>query len=292
MLSPPAARRRRQADEGRQQIEFNDKLAMVDSQVEAASRQHSWLSLAILSILGLLLIAAFAALGTWQLKRLSWKLDLIARIEERVQAAPVPVPPRSDWPNVTAARDEYRHVTLQGRFLHEKETLVYAATERGAGYWVVTPLAAADGTTVLVNRGFVPTERREASTRREGQIEGEAKVTGLVRMDEPNGSLLQSNKAGENRWYSRDVGAIAAARGLSEVAPYFVDADAVPNRGGLPVGGLTRVVFPNNHLVYAVTWYGLAAMTAGMLVILWRTARRSAPARRNGRAGQDINSRS
>ncbi|MDW9633129.1 SURF1 family protein [Sinorhizobium meliloti] len=262
------------------------------SDTELTSSPHSRLSLAILSILGLLLIAAFAALGTWQLKRLSWKLDLIARVEERVHAAPMPVPPRNDWPNVNAARDEYRHVALQGRFLNDKETLVYAATERGAGYWVVTPLAAADGTTVLVNRGFVPTERREASTRREGQIEGEAKVTGLMRMDEPDGSLLQSNRPGENRWYSRDVGAIAAARGLSEVAPYFVDADASPNRGGLPVGGLTRVVFPTNHLAYAVTWYGLAAMTVGMLVILWRSARRSVPARRNGRAGEDINSRS
>ncbi|CAC49719.1 putative SUR1-like protein, similar to Bradyrhizobium japonicum shb1 gene (plasmid) [Sinorhizobium meliloti 1021] len=164
------------------------------SDTELTSSPHSQLSLAILSILGLLLIAAFAALGTWQLKRLSWKLDLIARVEERVHAAPMPVPPRNDWPNVNAARDEYRHVALQGRFLNDKETLVYAATERGAGYWVVTPLAAADGTTVLVNRGFVPTERREASTRREGQIEGEAKVTGLMRMDEPDGSLLQSNR--------------------------------------------------------------------------------------------------
>ncbi len=265
---------------------------MVDSQVESAPRPHSRVSLAILSILGLLLIAGLLALGTWQVKRLFWKLDLIARVEERVHAAPVPVPSRSAWPNVNAARDEYRHVTLKGHFLHEKETLVYAATERGAGYWVVTPLAAADGTTVLLNRGFVPMERRDAWTRREGQIEGEAKVTGLMRMAEPNGSLLQSNRPGENRWYSRDVAAIAAARSLSEVAPYFVDADASPNRGGLPVGGLTRVVFPNNHLVYAVTWYGLAAMTVGMLVILWRSAKRSAPARRNGRAGEGINSRS
>ncbi|WP_027998515.1 SURF1 family protein [Sinorhizobium arboris] len=262
---------------------------MIESQVESAPRQPSRLSLAILSILGLLLISAFAALGTWQVKRLSWKLDLIARVEERVHAAPVPVPPRNDWPNVNAAQDEYRHVTLQGRFLHEKETLIYAATERGPGYWVMTPLAAADGTTVLVNRGFVPTERREASTRREGQIEGTTIVTGLMRMDEPNGSLLQSNRPRENRWYSRDVSAIAAVRGLSEVAPYFVDADAGLNPGGLPVGGLTRVVFPNNHLFYALTWYGLAAMTAGMLVILWRSVRKSDPARRNGRAGADIN---
>jgi surfeit locus 1 family protein len=91
-------------------------------------------------------------------------------------------------------------------------------------------------------------------------------------MDEPEGSLLRSNKPQEERWYSRDVGAIAAARGLPDVAPYFVDADATPNPGGLPVGGLTRVVFSNNHLVYAITWYCLAAMSAAMLILFWRSA--------------------
>ncbi|PLU35373.1 SURF1 family protein [Sinorhizobium medicae] len=246
---------------------------MTDLQNETAFRPRS--RLAVVSILGLLLIAGLLALGTWQVKRLFWKLDLIARVEQRIGAPPVPAPPRSDWPNVSPARDEYRHVALHGRFLNDEETLVYAATELGAGYWVMTPLALHDGTIVLVNRGFVPMERRDPKARQQGRIEDDVKVTGLMRMNEPKGSLLQSNRPREDRWYSRDVGAIAAARGLSPVAPYFVDADASSIPGTLPVGGLTRVVFPNNHLVYALTWYCLAAMTAGMLVIFWRSARKS-----------------
>ncbi len=186
---------------------------MTDLQNETAFRPRS--RLAVVSILGLLLIAGLLALGTWQVKRLFWKLDLIARVEQRIGAPPVPAPPRSDWPNVSPARDEYRHVALHGRFLNDEETLVYAATELGAGYWVMTPLALHDGTIVLVNRGFVPMERRDPKARQQGRIEDEVKVTGLMRMDEPKGSLLQSNRPREDRWYSRDVGAIAAARGLS-----------------------------------------------------------------------------
>ncbi|CCE99796.1 conserved hypothetical protein (plasmid) [Sinorhizobium fredii HH103] len=244
------------------------------SNPESAPPPRSRLSLAILSVIGLLLVAGLLALGTWQVKRLSWKLDLIARVEERIHAAPVPPLSHSDWANVGAARDEYRRVRVRGRFLNDKETLVYAATELGAGYWVMTPLALNDGTTVLVNRGFVPAEKRAPATRSPGRITGDTTVTGLMRMDEPEASLLRSNKPREERWYSRDVGAIAAARGLSGVAPYFIDADATPNPGGLPAGGLTRVAFSNNHLVYAVTWYCLAAMTAAMLVFLWRSAAR------------------
>ncbi|MEY9784331.1 SURF1 family protein [Sinorhizobium fredii] len=244
------------------------------SNPESAPPPRSRLSLAILSVIGLLLVAGLLALGTWQVKRLSWKLDLIARVEERIHAAPVPPPSRSDWANVGAARDEYRRVRVRGRFLNDKETLVYAATELGAGYWVMTPLALNDGTTVLVNRGFVPAEKRAPATRSPGRVTGDTTVTGLMRMDEPEGSLLRSNKPEEERWYSRDVGAIAAARGLSGVAPYFIDADATPNPGGLPAGGLTRLAFSNNHLVYAVTWYCLAVMSAAMLVFLWRSAAR------------------
>ncbi|WP_240545077.1 SURF1 family protein [Sinorhizobium fredii] len=243
------------------------------SNPESAPPPRSRLSLAILTVIGLLLVAGLLALGTWQVKRLSWKLDLVARVEERVHAAPVLPPSRSGWADISAARDEYRRVRARGRFLNE-ETLVYAATELGAGYWVMTPLALDDGTTVLVNRGFVPADKREASTRPQGRVEGDTEVTGLMRMDEPEDSLLRSNKPQEERWYSRDVGAIAMARGLSDVAPYFIDADATPNPGGLPVGGLTRVVFSNNHLVYAVTWYCLAAMSAAMLVFFWRSAGR------------------
>ncbi|MFC7554551.1 SURF1 family cytochrome oxidase biogenesis protein [Pseudoroseomonas wenyumeiae] len=89
---------------------------------------------------------------------------------------------------------------------------------------------------------------------------------------------MRSNDPAADRWHSRDVEAIAAARGLRDVAPFFLDADATPNPGGLPVGGLTVVSFPNSHLVYALTWYALALMLAGASAYLareeWRARRR------------------
>ena len=151
----------------------------------------------------------------------------------------------------------------RGRFLDDRETLVQAVTDFGGGYWVLVPFRTDAGFTVLVNRGFVPANLRDPASRRAGEIHGETAVTGLLRMTEPNGAFLRSNDAATDRWYSRDVAAIAAARDLGPVAPYFIDADATPNPGGNPIGGLTVIAFPNNHLVYAITWYGLAALLAG-----------------------------
>lgn len=212
-------------------------------------------------------MAGLVSLGTWQLQRRSWKLDLIERVETRVHAAPVPAPGRRSWPDVTAS-DEYRRVRLDGVFLNAQETLVQAVTVHGPGFWVLTPLRATDDGTVLINRGFVPSERSDPDARREGQIIGPTSVVGLLRLTEPGGGFLRANDPANGRWYSRDVAAIAAAQGLTNVAPYFIDADATPNAGGLPIGGLTVIQFRNNHLVYALTWYALALMLAGFC--MWR----------------------
>ena len=210
----------------------------------------------------LMLVAIFVALGTWQVERLFWKLDLIARVEARIHRDAVPAPPPPEWAGIAAEKDEYRHVTVTGIFDHGKAVLVQAVTERGAGFWILTPLVREDGSTILINRGFVPADRRDPASRAQADIAGISTVTGLLRISEPGGAFLRSNDPAGGRWYSRDVAAIAAAEGLRDVAPYFIDADAAPNPGGLPVGGLTIVAFRNSHLVYAVTWYALAAMSA------------------------------
>lgn len=208
----------------------------------------------------------FCALGAWQVQRLFWKLDLIARVDARVHAEPVAAPPAAEWPAIETSKDEYRHVTASGTFDMSKQVLVQAVTERGAGFWVVTPLMRSDGTAILINRGFVPSDRRADA----GPVEGPATVTGLLRMPEPGGAFLRSNDPANDRWYSRDVDAIAAAKGIGTVAPYFIDADATPNPGGLPVGGLTIVQFRNSHLVYALTWFGMAIMTVGATILVYR----------------------
>ncbi len=175
---------------------------------------------------------------------------------------PQSIPAPASWPEVNAAADEYRHVTVTGRFLHDRETLVQAVTDDGRGFWVLTPLRTTDGNIVLVNRGFVPPERREPATRREADTTGAVTITGLLRTTEPKGAFLRTNDPSANRWYSRDVAAIADARGLAPVAPFFIDADATLNPGGYPIGGLTVITFANNHLIYALTWFALAFMLA------------------------------
>ncbi|MEN3211629.1 SURF1 family protein [Methylorubrum populi] len=227
----------------------------------------------VLVLAGLALTGVFLGLGTWQVERRVWKLALIDRVEARIHAEPVPAPGPEEWPGLTAASAEYRRVRLTGRFAHDRATLVQALSERGAGFWVLVPLVTDRGFTVLVNRGFVPTEARERSARAAGEPEGEVTLTGLLRLSEPGGGFLRRNDPAADRWYSRDVAAIATARGIdgpTAVAPYFVDADAAPNPGGLPMGGLTVVAFHNNHLVYALTWYALALMTAGALIFVLR----------------------
>jgi surfeit locus 1 family protein len=230
---------------------------------EPVPEPRSGLSLAFVGLLALLGIIGFASLGVWQIERRAWKLDLIARVDARIHATPVAAPGPAQWPSINRKDDEYRRVSVSGHFLHDRETLVTASTEDGAGYWVLTPLKTKDRFTVLINRGFVPSDRKDRSSRAAGEIDGETTVTGLMRMTEPKGAFLRGNDISADRWYSRDVDAIATKRGLDNYAPYFIDADATPNPGGYPVGGLTVISFPNNHLIYALTWFGLALMVLG-----------------------------
>jgi surfeit locus 1 family protein len=241
--------------------------------------------------MALLLLLLFAGLGTWQVVRLQWKLALIQRVDTRVHAAPSAVPPISEWPTVSAATDEYRHLRLSGHFLFDLTTPVQAVTERGSGFWLVTPLCQPDGAIVLVNRGFVPAALGADSGYPARSATGDAcagvgtavTVSGLLRLTEPKGGFLRTNDPARQRWFSRDVAAIAAARGLSPVAPFFVDADAqqagiaAAQEAAAPIGGMTVISFPNNHLVYALTWFALAAMVGGAW---WWTAQRG-PGRRD-----------
>ncbi|SMH31519.1 SURF1 family protein [Mesorhizobium australicum] len=230
-------------------------------------------SVLLITAAALVCAALLCALGVWQVQRLQWKLDLIARVDARVSAAPVAPPGSAAWDRVDAASAEYLRVRATGRFLHDRETLVQAVTDLGSGYWVMTPVVTDQGFTILVNRGFVTPELRDPETRSEGAAGSETTVTGLLRLSEPGGGFLRDNDPGNGRWYSRDVAAIAAAQRLDHTAPYFIDADATPNPGGWPVGGLTRISFSNNHLVYAITWFGLAlmALAGGWFVLKdWR----------------------
>jgi surfeit locus 1 family protein len=219
-------------------------------------------------------VALLSGLGTWQLERRAWKLDLIDRVEQRVHQVPFTAPGPAAWPSINVADDAYRHISVSGRFLDVAPALALAVTARGGGYWVIAPFRTSDGFTVLVNRGFVPSDRTGWPDLRE--LRGETTISGLLRISEPGGGFLRHNDPAADRWYSRDVEAIAQHRGLRDVAPYFIDADAsAASPSQLPIGGLTVIAFPNNHLVYALTWFGLAAMLAAWSVMVARGAARS-----------------
>ena len=227
-------------------------------------------------------LATFAALvvlimlGSWQLQRKTWKEELIGKIEARAFGEPRPLPPASEWRHWSAAEDEYRRVRARGTFLHESETPVHGlmSAQRGQpvqGYYLLTPLRLGDGSIVIVNRGFVPTELRDPARRADAQPLAEITVTGLMRAPERRSAFVPGNDPARDEWFVRDVAEIAQARGLGHAAPFLIDADATPNPGGWPKGGQTRLVIPNDHLQYALTWFGLALTLVGVFAaFVWR----------------------
>lgn len=239
--------------------------------VTKAAPRFPW----VLLVLGLVGLAVLLSLGQWQQRRLVWKETLLAEIDARIAAPPI------SFEEAVLQFDEagdvdYVPVVVRGRFLHRHE-LHFLATHKGRSGWhVYTPLERDGGSAVLVNRGFVPYDNKDAQTRPAGQIEGDIVVRGLARnplAGKPS-SLVPDNDAAGNVFYWKDLAAMWKTTGLGArltVAPIFVDADNAENPGGLPIGGVTRMELPNNHLQYALTWYGLAAALAAVLAaFLWR----------------------
>ncbi|RMX07861.1 SURF1 family protein [Corticibacter populi] len=239
-------------------------------------RARSWRRGALFFLL-LATLAALLTLGTWQVQRLAWKKDLIARTEARVHAAPTAPPTAQAWAAEAepGRRFEYQRVQAEGRWLHDKEVQVYASSVLGPGYWVMTPLRTAQGT-IWINRGYVPNAQRLPASRAQALPEGSVTVTGLLRLPEDGGLFVRENVPAEERWYHRDLAAMNAARQLGDALPYFIDAGASPNPGGWPRGGLTIVQFRNNHLSYALTWYALALLNVLALVLVARSESRGA----------------
>jgi surfeit locus 1 family protein len=222
-------------------------------------------SLAVAAALAILL-----ALGVWQVERRAWKDALIASIAERLAAPPVALPPPAEWPRLTDA-DEFLHVAVTAEFLNDKEGLVYTggSTLRedggGPGYWVFTPARLADGSVVMVNRGFVPEARKDPGSRRDGEIAGPVAMVGVLRWPEPPSLFAPKADPAHNLWFVRDSAAIAAAKGIS-AAPFYVELESPQPPDGLPHAAPLKPNLPNNHLQYALTWFGLAAVLIGVFV--------------------------
>lgn len=227
----------------------------------------------------LIAFAILISLGTWQVERLHWKEGLLADIAERRAAAPVPL---ADIETMAAQGGdiEYRTVTATGSYINNKERHFFATWRGQTGYYIYTPLQLANGRYLFVNRGFVPYENKEPEMRMQGQLTGQQTVTGLARAKLPGkpSSLVPDNDVAKNIFYWKDLDVMASSVDLNkaDVVPFFVDADSTPNPAGFPIGGVTQVDLPNDHLQYAFTWYGLAAVLVVVVAISWFRPRKGA----------------
>lgn len=214
-----------------------------------------------LTIACALLLIILCGLGAWQLERLQWKLALIATVNSHMAAPPV-----SLERILAMAPDEaqYRRVSLRGRFDHGREAYVFATDQGAAVYHVLTPFTVDDGQVVMVDRGEVPKAKLDPATRANGNVEGSVRITGVWRVPDPPGGFTPPPDSARRIWFARDLTAIAAADHLKLAAPAVIEADGAANPGGWPLGGRTVVSFRNQHLSYAVTWFGLALCLLGV----------------------------
>jgi surfeit locus 1 family protein len=230
---------------------------MSEARVERRAKPVFWGTV----VLGL---AVLIGLGTWQMQRREWKLGLIERIEHRAHDEAISLTMAKDlWQR---SRDvEYYRVLLVGRFLHDQERHLYTVEQGRPAWRIVTPLVTSGGDVVLVDRGFVPDELKEPASRQAGQIADIVELIGLARVPATPGWFTPENDPARNRWFWRDVAGMTAglpADQAARAAPFVVEAEAQAVPGGWPRGGVTRLVLPNRHLEYALTWYGLALTLA------------------------------
>jgi len=217
-------------------------------------------------------VAILIGLGIWQLDRKVWKENLIATLNMRLAQTPDALPPREAWSGLTAARNEYSRVAFPAEFLPGQEALVYSAGSalrpdvKGPGYWVFAPALLAGGSIVLVNRGFVPPDRKDPSTRPQGAPSGSVDVVGALRWPEQRGLFSAADDVANGIWFTRDPRGMAEARNWQNVAPFYVDQESPVPLGGWPRPGKLTVQLRDTHLQYAITWFGLALGLAGVYV--------------------------
>jgi surfeit locus 1 family protein len=237
--------------------------------VSASVRAPGWRALLAPALATAIALAILVTLGMWQLERKAWKEELLGAINARAFGPAVAAPREPVWPSWSPSKDEFRRVQVTGILLHDREVQLHGLAEerRGQplqGYYVFTPLKQADGSVVMINRGIVPTALRDPTKRAEAQLGGEVTLTGLLRNPEQRGWFVPANDPHRDEWFVRSIAEMASARGLERIAPFYVDADSTPNPGGWPRGGQTRIKLPNDHLHYALTWFGLALTLLGV----------------------------
>lgn len=227
--------------------------------------------------------AAFAvlvALGLWQLERKAWKENLIATLAERMAAKPSPLPARVEWPNLTPAADEFRRVRLRAQFAAAREARVYSGGAglrddvKAPGYFTFAPARLGDGAIVVVNRGHVDNPNPDPSLKPIAVPETAVDIVGVLRWPERPGWFVTSYSERQDLWFARAHRAMAQRYAWGEVAPFYVEMESPAPPGGVPRPGRLTVKLRNDHLGYALTWFGLAAALLAVFGF-WAARRRA-----------------
>jgi surfeit locus 1 family protein len=243
--------------------------------IDLQAKRRGVIEATVFAVVG---IAFLIGLGIWQLDRKTWKENLIATVTTRIARAPENLPPRASWPRLLPEGNEYTRVTFPAEFLDGQEALVYTAGSpfrpdvKGPGYWVFAPAQLAGGSIVLVNRGFVPLDAKDPVTRAHGAPHGTIDIVGVMRWPETRGLFTPAGDVQGNVWYLRDPKTIAAAKKWASAAPFYIDQESPVPAGGVPLPGKLDVHLTDNHLQYAITWFGLALALAGVYVV-WLAGR-------------------
>jgi len=236
-----------------------------------------------------LMVLVFAGLGIWQLQRRAEKHALIAMLNERLAAAPAPLPPRSQWNALTPGRDEFRRIAFSATYAPLPDAMVYSAGSAvrndvsGPGTWAFLPAQLADGNTIVVNTGFVQNtmqDRAQQDRAVRRLITGDpVQLTGYIRFPESAGALTPSESVAKRLWFTRDHLAMSRVLGWVEggkaVAPFYVDLETPAPESGIPKPGPLSVHLKDDHLQYAVTWFTLAFAVVIAFGVWWRTQRRA-----------------
>jgi surfeit locus 1 family protein len=229
--------------------------------------RRPWVGLLIPAVLA---FALLIGLGVWQLHRKAWKEGLIAQLNHELSAAPIPLPAPATWGRLARDSLQYHRVKFSAEFDNAKGALVFAAPSAfrpdvaGPGYWVMTPAHVAGGGIVMVNRGFVPDGRQDPQSRPAAEISGPVEIVGALRWPETRHWFTPNDEPAKNLWFTADPQSIAAAKTIGPVAPFYVEQESPAPPGGLPKPGKLVVHLPDNHLQYALTWFGLA-----LVLVIW-----------------------
>jgi surfeit locus 1 family protein len=242
-----------------------------------ASAPARWRSLVAPGLAAVVAFAILVSLGNWQMRRLAWKEGLLAQMATRAAAAPQDAPAPQDWARLAPQDYEFLRVRLRGVFDHGREALLFhpaGGVAREPGYLVLTPLRLPSGAHVFVNRGFAPQSLADPAARAQGRVAGEVEIVGLMRSPEPRGAFTPPDQPDKRLWHARDPAAMAAALGVAQAAPFTIDAEGEAAPGGWPRPEPVLRNVPNNHLSYALTWYGLALTLMGVFAVFaWRRLR-------------------